>query len=115
MTQEEMYKISNHFNKQEGLAYPISNQVVVCGLVSTDLNDWKEFVEKLDKEKISRIRQFEVILSNNERWVYINPNNDHVRGYRFYKVIANKNTDKKIIYERIIPLCACYCKSFEWF
>lgn len=115
MTQEEMYKISNHFSKQEGRPYPISNQVVVCGFVSIDLNDWKEFVKKLDKEKIWRMRQFEVVLSNNERWVYINPHEESIRGYRFYKVLVNKNTDKKTIYKRIIPLCACYCKSFEWF
>lgn len=108
-------KLTEYFSKQEGRSYPISNQVVVCGFVSSYLNDWKNFVKKLGKEKIWRTRQFEVVSSNNERWVFINPNENYIRGYRFYKVLANKNVDKKIIDEAILPICACYCKSFEWF
>jgi hypothetical protein len=108
-------KLTEYFSKQEGQNYPCSNQVVVCGFVSPYVNDWKKFVKKLNKEIIWRTRQFEVVLSNNERWVFINPNENYIRGYRFYKVLANKNIDKKIIDWAILPICSFYCKSFEWF
>ena len=108
-------ELIEYFSKQEGRPYPISNQVVVCGFVSSYLNDWENFVKKLDKEIIWKTRQFGVVLPNNERWVFINPNENYIRGYRFYKVLANKNIDKKIINEAILPLCVGYCKYFEWF
>ena len=106
--------LTEYFSNQEGRPHSTSNHIAVCGFVSPYLNDWKEFVKKLDKKIIWK-RQFEVVLSNNERWIFIKPNNNYIRGYRFDKVLANKNTDKKIIDEAIFSSCVCYCKSFEWF
>lgn len=65
--QDWQIKLTEYFKKQEGQPYPTSNQAVVCGFVSPYLNDWKKFVKKLNKEIIWEIRQFEVVLSNNER------------------------------------------------
>ena len=108
-------KLTKYFSKQEGQSYPCSNQEVVCGFVSLDLNDWKKFLKNLDKEITWKTRQFQAVLSNNERWVFINPNQNNARGYRFYKVLVNKDINKKIIEEKILPQCSFYCKSFEWF
>ena len=111
-------KLTKSFNKEEGQPYPNSNQTVVCGFVSTDPEEWEKFVhiiKQLDEKAETRYK-YMVFLSNNERWDYINPNDyNQIRGKRFYKAFANKNIDKELIYERILPLCAGYCKCFEWF
>lgn len=116
--EEWQVKLTEYFSKQEGQNYPCSNQVVVCGFVSLHRSDWEKFVHN-NKDKILRqyliMARGEIFLNNNERWVWIAPSLDSIRGYRFYKVLADKNIDKKIIGEKILPLCSFYCKSFEWF
>ena len=107
-------KLTEYFSKQKGQSYPCSNQIVVCGFVSLYLNDWKEFIYN-NKDKIIRCMKEEIILNNNERWIWIDPSNYSIRGYRFYKVLADKNINKKIIEETILPQCSFYCKSFKWF
>ena len=111
-------KLTEYFSKQEGQNYPCSNQAVVCGFVALYRSDWERFVHD-NKDKIARQYRSTgkevIILKNNEKWVWINPSNYSIRGYRFYKVLADKNINKKIIGEAILPQCACYCKSFEWF
>ncbi len=110
-------KLTKSFSKEEGQPYPTSNQIVVCGFVSTNIEEWKKFVniiKKLDEKAETRYENT-IFLSNHERWDYINPKRNSIRGYRFYKVFANKNIDKELIYEGILPLCAGYCKCFEWF
>lgn len=118
MTQEERDKISNHFSKQEGQPYHCSNQVVICGFVTLHHSDWERFVHD-NKDKIARqyrnTERKSILLKNNERWVWINLFDDSIRGYRFYKVLADKNISRKVIGEKILPLCSFYCKSFEWF
>lgn len=113
-------ELTEYFSKQEGQNYPCSNQIVVCGFVALYLSDWERFVHD-NKDKIARqyrninIMREEILLKNNERWVWINPSSYSIRGYRFYKVLANKDINKKIIGEMILPQCSFYCKSFEWF
>lgn len=110
-------KLTETFNKQEGQNYPCSNQIVVCGFVALYRSDWERFVHD-NKDKIARqycnAMREEILLDNNERWVWIVPSHE-IRGYRFYKVLADKNINKKIIGEKILPQCSFYCKSFEWF
>ena len=108
-------KLTKYFSKQKGQNYPCSNQVVVCGFVGLYLDDWKKFIHN-NKDKITYIHmKEEIILNNNERWVWINPSNYSIRGYRFYKVLANKNINRRFIEETVLPQCSFYCKSFEWF
>lgn len=104
--------LTEYFNKQEGQNYPCSNQVVVCGFCTSNLKKWEKFRDN-QKNYIYK-EQFSIRLKNGERWDYINPY-WNVRGYRLYKVLADKTLDRKIIYEKIIVACAHYCKSFEWF
>lgn len=108
-------KLTEYFSKQKGQNYPCSNQVVICGFIALYQSDWEKFVYN-NKEKI--VRQYckeEIILTNNERWVWINPSDYSIRGYRFYKVLASKDINRKIIAETILPQCSFYCKSFKWF
>ena len=111
-------ELTEYYSKQEGQNYPCSNQIVVCGFVALYQSDWERFAHNY-KVKIARqyhsIEIKEIILKNNERWIWINPSNYSIRGYRFYKVLADKNINKKIIEEAILPQCSFYCKSFEWF
>lgn len=112
-------ELTKYFKEQEGRPYPCSNQVVVCGFVALYRSDWERFVhdnkDKIARQYRSNFERPEIILKNNERWVWINPSDLSIRGFRFYKVLADKNINKKIIGERILPQCSFYCKSFEWF
>lgn len=112
MTQEEMNKISNHFNNQEGRSYPISNQIVCCGYVTEDKNKWNDFI----KENTGNIvwkRKDDFMLKNEERWCRI-PVSSSVRGYRYYKIKVDKNVDRKFLEQIILPCCSNYCCDFEW-
>ena len=95
-------KLTEYFSKQEGQNYPCSNQVVVCGFIALYRSDWERFVHD-NKDKIARQYRNtmgeEILLNNNERWVWIAPSRGSIRGYRFYKVLADKNINKKIIEE----------------
>lgn len=108
-------KLTEYFSKQEGQNYHCSNQAVVCGFVALYRSDWQRFIHD-NKNKIARqYRSTAILLKNDESWVWINPSDYSIRGYRFYKVLADKNINKEIIEEAILPRCSFYCKSFEWF
>ena len=106
-------EIVEYYKKQEGRPYPISNQVVVCGFCTNDLKKWKSF-KKEQKDHIVEEREFSIRLDNGERWTFINPWSNSIRGYRFYKIFVDRNIKRRIVEWYLLPSCAIYCKSFEW-
>lgn len=115
MTTEEMKKVSNWINKQEGSPYPVSNQVVVCGFVTANLDKWFNFVDDHHyvKEDASIVMKREIELKNGERWVLIDPVN-HSRGFRFYKAKVDKDIDYDTMRACILPQMNYYCCEVEW-
>jgi hypothetical protein len=112
ITKEERDKISNYFNKQEGRPCPISNQVVICGYVTTDEDKWNNFVKENMKDIIRR-RKDSFVLKDKEVWHRI-PLSFSVRGYRYYKIKVDKNINRKFLEQIILPCCNNYCCDFEW-
>ena len=115
MNDNEMKKISDWISKQEGCPYPMSNQTVKCGFVTTNLDKWFNFVEdhRYVKEDASIIMKREIELKNGERWVWIDPVN-HCRGFRFYKVKIDKDIDYTIVRTCVLQQMAYYCCEVEW-
>ena len=106
-------QITEYYKEQEGRPCPISNQVVVCGFCTNNPKKWELFKEE-QKDHIIEKRKFSFILDNGEVWHFINPWSNSIRGYRFYKILVDKNIERRIIDWYLLPSCAIYCKSFEW-
>lgn len=103
----EHYK--NYFNTQEGCCYPCSNQTVVCAIITHD----EKLARRTMKKDPCRIfyNRLEWYIDD-EHWIWFKGMTNNCRGYRFYKVIIDKNLDKEEI-EQVIALCSFYCCSFE--
>lgn len=110
---EELQKIKEYYDKQEGRRYPCSNQVVVCGIVTEDRNlaidfmSGKNIVEKREKEDGIIWK-----LDNGEYWKWQRWNKN-CRGQRFYKLAIDRLTDKDLFENVILPSCGFYCCSVE--
>lgn len=114
-TKEELLEYyKNYFNNREGQAHPCGNQIMICAIITHNV----ELAEKVMREKGAvPLRKFSHIERrwklNDENWLWkSNMANDQNRGYRFYKVIVDRNLSKKEIQQIIIP-CNIYCCSFE--
>lgn len=111
MNREELEHYVEYFNKQKGRPYPCSNQTVVCAVITQDIDKALSTME----EKGAIItrhgnNQIEWQL-NNERWLWKNWNTDW-RGYRFYKLIIDKDIDERMFYWAIVK-AGLYCCSME--
>lgn len=107
----ENYK--KYFDKQIGRKNPCSNQIVLCGIITTDKNKAINFMK--DKNIIDKKeRRDEIIwfLDNGEKWMWRNWNVNH-RGYRFYKIAVDKVIEWELFKLFVIPKCDLYCCSFE--
>lgn len=107
----EDYK--EYFDKQIGRKNPYSNQIVLCGIITTDKNKAINFMK--DKNTIYKIeRNNEIIwfLDNGEKWIWRNWNVNH-RGYRFYKIAVDKVIEQELFKFFVVPKCSLYCCSFE--
>lgn len=101
------------FSSQEGRKYPCSNQIVVCGIFTSDRDKAINFMKDKDiKEKRERRDEITWYLNNGERWVWKNWNESY-RGYRFYKVAVDENVNPRIFEYLILPYTSFYCCSFE--
>lgn len=114
MTNQEYYNnCSDYFNNQKGQNYPCSNQIVTCAIFT----DNQEKAIKIMKEHnaiVTRQSKNEIVWNiNGERWIWKRTISDTCRGYRYYKVIIDKDFDYNIFHELIAPYCSFYCCSFE--
>ncbi len=102
ITDKILAKFVEQVNNQQGRPYPYSNQIVVCAVITRDKE--KALIE-MDKRKAKIIlnRKDEVIWNlNNEKWIWKNWHIDAHRGYRFYKMLIDKNIDEELfLYVRI--------------
>ena len=100
------------YNRQEGRNFPCSNQIVICGIITDDRDKALAIMNKKGATVKLQSRHRTEWELNNERWVWRNWN-ENCKGYRFYKVIVDKNIDENIFRYLISPLCHNYCCSFE--
>lgn len=113
MDKEVLEHYVEYFNKQKGQKYPCSNQIVVCGVITKD----KDKVLSVMKEKgavISKQSNYRNHIEwqlNNERWLWRNWN-DGARGYRFYKILIDKDIDERLFHWAIAH-AGLYCCSME--
>lgn len=111
MNREELEHYAEYFNKQKGSPYPCSNQIVVCGVMTRDINKALSVMES--KGAIIKMRGNNNIVweLDNEIW-YWKRWNEMMRGHRFHKVIVDKDVDENLFrWTRIF--CASYCCSME--
>ena len=103
-----------YYNKQEGRKYPCSNQIVCCGVFTSDRDKAIEFMKDKDvAERRERKDSITWFLNNGEQWVWTNWNESH-RGYRFYKVAVDRDIDRNIYECLVMPYTGLYCCSFEF-
>lgn len=110
---EELMRLKEYYDKQEGRKYPCSNQIVICGIITEDINLAIDFMS--DKNIVEkRERKDEIIwkLDNGEYWKWKHWNKN-CRGQRFHKVAIDKFIDQDLLRHVILPSCANYCCSVE--
>lgn len=100
-------ELTEYYKKQEGHPYGI------CGFCTSNLKKWKLFKEE-QKDHIIKEQEFSIILDNGEVWKFINLRSKSIRGYRFYKIVVDKDIERRIIDWYLLPSCVFSCKSFEW-
>lgn len=110
---EELQKMKEYYDKQEGRKYPYSNQIVVCGIVTEDKNLAIDFMKGKNIVK-KRERKDEITweLDNGEYWKWKRWN-EGCKGQRFYKVAIDRFINKDLLRYVILPSCANYCCSVE--
>lgn len=100
------------FNKQKVRKFPCSNQIVVCGIVTYDREKAILIMNKKGATVISQSRHRIEWKLNNERWIW-RIWNDGCRGYRFYKIVVDKDIGYDLLKNMILPCSDLYCCSFE--
>ena len=107
----EHYK--KYFDKQIGQKNPCSNQIVLCGIITSDKNKAINFMkDKNITDKKERRDEIIWFLDNDEKWMWRNWNVNH-RGYRFYKIAVDKVIEWELFKLFVVPKCDLYCCSFE--
>lgn len=112
MDLERLEYYSEYFNKQKGKKYPCSNQIVCCAIVTDDRDKAIDLMR--DKKVIKKLERKDYVawlLDNGEQWVW-RKWNKNCRGYRFYKVIVDKNINDEV-FDFLLALCTIYCCSME--
>lgn len=112
MNQEELKSWVEYFNRQEGRAYPYSNQIVLCAIITEDRDKALSIMEQKGatlKRLFYDHIEWEL---NNERWRWMNWNM-RCRGYRFYKMVVDKDIDENIFKYVALPCAGSYCCSME--
>ena len=113
MDREVLEQYAEYFNNQKGRPYPCSNQIVVCAVIIQDrdkalsvMKDKGSIITRNGNNKI----EWQL---NNERWLWKNWNVDS-RGYRFYKLIIDKDIDERM-FRWATAHAGLYCCSMEIF
>lgn len=111
MNREVLEHYVEYFNKQEGRLYPCSNQIVVCGVITEDRD--KALSVMKDRGAVIRRHSLNCIEweLNNERWLW-RIWNDGARGYRFYKILVDRNIDEEL-FGFVRVKSSIYCCSME--
>lgn len=112
MNREMLEQYAEYFNKQKGRPYPCSNQIVTCAVITKDRDKALSVMRGKDDAIMTRNNNdcIEWYL-NNERWIWKKWNTDY-RGYRFYKLIIDKDLDEKLLHWAIV-YAGSYCCSME--
>lgn len=111
MDKKELEYYVEYFNKQEGRPYPVSNQTVTCAIITNDKDKALSVMESkgaIIKRQTYNSIEWEL---NNERWIW-RIWNTNIRGYRFYKVIVDKDVHRGLFRYTVVH-CASYCCSME--
>lgn len=100
------------FNGQKGRAYPCSNQIVVCAIITIDKDKALSIME--ERGAVIKWHNYNGVEweLNNEKWIWRNWS-ENCRGYRFYKIIVDENVDENVFRYLVLPYCAGYCCSLE--
>lgn len=112
--QEELKRIAKYFNQQKGQQYPCSNQIVICGVITRDRDKALSIMQSKNAVLVKHGKNKLEWKFNNERWIWTHWGYN-TRGYRFYKVIVDKNidmTEDEFAFS-ILGSCGNYCCSFE--
>lgn len=114
MELEELERFAKICSNREGRQYPCGNQIVVCGIATQDRD--KALSVMQDKGATLKVKSEERLewRLNNEKWVWTRWGY-HTKGYRFYKMIVDKNIDmtRDEFCFSILAACDLYCCSFE--
>ena len=112
MQLEELKRFRDFYNNQEGQKHPCSNQVVRCAIVVPD----KYKAESIMKEKgATKVRERWYRIEwelDNELWIW-RKWSESARGFRFYKLILDKNVNDDLFLDVIRYCCVNYCCSVE--
>ena len=111
--EKELKRIAELYNKQEGQRYPCSNQIVRCGVITRDKDKALSIMNDKGATLIKKGSHFLEWELDNERWIWTHWSYS-IRGYRFYKIIVDKNTDMSDDdFQSVLNSCGLYCCSFE--
>lgn len=113
ISEERLEHYKEYFNHQPGQEYPSSNQVVTCAIITNDRFKAKSIMEKKGADIVSETSNLIIWkIKDGETWTW-RKSYENCCGYRFYKVIIDKYTDKDIFEKILLPCCANYCCSME--
>lgn len=102
----------NEVNLQKGRPYPYSNQIVKCAVITRDKKKALIEMRRRGAQIYKKSRNYIEWQLNNEQWIWLNWHIDAHRGYRFYKILVDKNIDKELfMFTRIKS--ATYCCHAE--
>ena len=106
----------NIYEQRKGQKEPCSNQVVLCGIFTKDIEKAKKYIKAKNIEIIKELKNLdspEWILSNGERWKVFKHWNEYYRGYRYYKLAIDSDIDIAIFLNGIRPYATHYCCSLD--
>ena len=111
---KELQRLAKIFNAQPGRKYPCSNQIVICAVVANNRDKALEIMKNKGAALTRVSNRFIEWNLDNELWIW-RPWNPNIRGYRFYKVIIDKDIDMSYndFGNSILASCGFYCCSFE--
>ena len=111
---EEVKRIEKEFQNSKGQKYPCSNQIVLCGYISSK-EQWEDFFNSTKLQDIVYCSRDTIRLKNGELWKYINfKRKEFPREYRYYKLYITRNVDEAQFYNCIYPYTGFYCKELKF-
>ena len=95
-------------NKQKGCPHPVSNQVVICGVVSKSQKKAAAIMQRVGATPVRSGKggPYEWEL-NGERWIWLNASNSC--GCRLYKCYLDAMLDLEAVQQIVLPALAHYC------
>ena len=96
-------------NKQKGCSHPVSNQAVICGVVSKSQRKAATIMQRVGATPIRSGKggPYEWELDG-ERWIWLNASNA-CRGDRLYKCYLDAMLDLEAIQQIVWPALVYYC------